>query len=598
MAFPNQFLDELRARIRVSEVVSPKVRLVQRGQEFTGLCPFHNEKTPSFTVNDIKGFFHCFGCGAHGDVISFLMQADGLSFLESVEKLAEIAGLPIPETSSHDKKITKEQADLQQIIEKSCLWYQKHLFDPVGMQAKDYLQKRGFSDDTIKKFRLGFAPSGRGLLRQAMEQHNITSEQLISCGLLKRSEGSGADRDYFFNRVTFPIVDRQDKVIGFGGRLIGDGQPKYLNSPETSFFRKGKVLYNWPQARKASAESGSVIVVEGYTDVISLSQAGILNVVAPLGTALTEEQILLLWRIADEPLLCFDGDNAGLRASFRAAEKALPMLKPGKSLRFINLPEGEDPDSIIHKRTAQGLKLLMDKALPLVDMIWALETNNKRFTTPERRAELESKFNYHVNRINDRNVQYHYRQSLRRKVNSFFQDKINTRKYENSFDRSSTLSQYGPRGDILSLKERQEMVLLSILINHNDLVHGLVEELAEISLSNKDLDKMLREILNVTVDHPDLDSEALQSHLVTNGFERQMLAVLNKKIYKQALFAAPSSSKDLAASALEEIVLSYRFRRLKVDRDVAKEELADEMNEENSNKLLEILREQTGSGGI
>lgn len=315
MAFPPQFLDELRARLPVSEVVGRKVRLVRKGREHSGLCPFHNEKTPSFTVNDEKAFYHCFGCGQHGDVITFVMETEGLSFPEAVERLASQAGLQVPQSSPEERERAKVRNTLYDVVEQVCAWYEDNLRQTGGREALDYLRGRGFTEETIRTFRLGYSPDGRGRLLQAMEAKGIRKDQLVEAGLIKLPEGGGDPRDYFFNRVMFPISDGRGRVIAFGGRILGDGQPKYLNSPETPLFHKGRNLYNFAMAREASRDLGTVIVAEGYTDVIALAQAGLPNAVAPLGTAVTEEQIGLLWRVADEPVLCFDGDTAGERAA-------------------------------------------------------------------------------------------------------------------------------------------------------------------------------------------------------------------------------------------------------------------------------------------
>jgi DNA primase len=601
MAFQPQFLDELRARIAVSEVIAPKVRLTRRGRESIGLCPFHNEKTPSFTVNDDKGFFHCFGCGAHGDIISFTMETEGLNFPEAVEKLAGMAGLAVPRQSPEERERAQDRATLQQVMEQACAWFENQLAQPGGRQARDYLRGRGFSDDTIARFRLGYAPDGRGRLGQALEGRNVTREQLIEAGLVKLPEGSGEPRDYFFNRVIFPITDRRGLVIAFGGRILGDGQPKYLNSPETSLFHKGRVLYNWARAREAVRDSGTVVVVEGYTDVIALAQAGLPHAVAPLGTALTEEQMLALWRMVDEPVLCFDGDNAGQRAAFRAAERALPLLQPGKSLRFVTLPDGEDPDSLVRARARAGFEALLAKARPLVDVIWTLEAGAGKFNTPEQRAALDRRFNQHISQIADRGVQYHYQQQIRERLRTLFRRDTGRR---SGFPGATPEKQrvapanLRPRGDLAALREQQERVLLSIIINHNELVHGMAEELADISLSNTELDRILREILNVAVDQPELDSAGLQRHLISCGYQKPLAAVLNATTYRQALFAAPDASAEDAARALTDIVASHRRHRLAVDRAAAKRELADEMTSENSERLLNIVREQTGTGGL
>lgn len=605
MAFPPQFLDELRARISVSEVIAPKVRLTRRGRESTGLCPFHNEKTPSFTANDDKGFYHCFGCGAHGDIISFVMETEGLSFPEAVEKLAGMAGLAVPRESPQERERAKDRATLQQVLEQACAWYENQLAQPGGRRALDYLHERGFSDETIRRFRLGYAPDGRGRLGQALEARDITRQQLIEGGLVKQPEGGGEPRDYFFNRVMFPITDRRGQVIAFGGRILGEGQPKYLNSPETSLFHKGRVLYNWAQAREDAREAATIIVVEGYTDVIALAQAGLSHAVAPLGTALTEEQMLALWRMVDEPVLCFDGDNAGQRAAFRAAERALPLLQPGKSLRFVTLPAGEDPDSLVRSRSRAGFEALLAKARPLVDVIWALEAGAGRFDTPERRAALESKLNEHVSQIADRGVQYHYQQRIREHLWALFKRKTGQggrsgggQGFGGPAERRTPPANLRPRGDLAALRESQERVLLSIIINHNELVHSVAEEIADISLTNTELDRILREILNVAVDQPDLDSKALQRHLIQSGYQKPLAAVLNAKIYRQALFAAPEASAEEAARALTDIIASYRSHRLDADRTAAKRELADDMTSENTERHLEIVREQTGTGGL
>lgn len=601
MAFPPQFLDEVRARISISEVIAPKVRLTRRGRESTGLCPFHNEKTPSFTANDDKGFYHCFGCGAHGDIISFTMETEGLSFPEAVEKLAGMAGLEVPQQTPVERERAKDRATLQQVMEQACLWFENQLRQPGGRQALDYLHERGFTDDTIGRFRLGYAPDGRGRLRQSLEGRNITRAQVIEAGLVKAPEGGGEPRDYFFNRVMFPIADRRGDVIAFGGRILGEGQPKYLNSPETSLFHKGRVLYNGDWARKEARDAGTVIVVEGYTDVIALAQAGLPHSVAPLGTALTEEQIIALWRMVDEPVLCFDGDNAGQRAAFRAAERALPLLQPGKSLRFVTLPPGEDPDSLVRARGKSGFESLLEKARPLVDIIWALEVGSGRFETPERRAALEHKLNDHVREIADRGVQYHYQQQMRERLWALFGRKGGQRGNSRSggnADRAISPANMQPRGDLAALREQQERVLLSIIINHNELVHGVAEQLSDISLTNSELDRILREILNVAVDKPELDSTAVQRHLIECGYKEPLAAVLNATIYRQAMFAAPDATAEDAGKALGDIIAWHRRHRLAVDRAAAKQDLADEMTSENGERLLEIVREQTGTGGL
>tara|TARA_B110000116_G_scaffold131258_1_gene113916 strand:- start:4585 stop:6390 length:1806 start_codon:yes stop_codon:yes gene_type:complete len=601
MAVPSQFLDELRSRITVSELIATKVKLIRRGREATGLCPFHNEKTPSFTVNDEKGFYHCFGCGAHGDIISFTMQIDGLIFPEAIEKLAGFAGLVVPRETKEDKEETKKVITLQQVMEKACNWFENQLRKPDGDKGLKYLRGRGFSETTISKFRLGFAPDARGKFRQEMLEMGVSLEQLVDCGLAKYNEHSTSHRDYFFNRVIFPISDRRGQVIAFGGRNLGEGQPKYLNSPETKLFSKGHILYNLAEARVSSRDTGTIIVVEGYTDVIALNQSGLQHCVAPLGTALTEEQIFALWKVVDEPLLCFDGDNAGRRAAFRAAQKVLPLLKPGKSLRFVSLPPGEDPDSLLKTRSCEEFEALLAKAQPLVDIIMELELGANSYSTPEQRASLERKLNNHIQHISDRSIQYHYQQRIRKQLRIFFSNADGARsgnKLGNKNNRFLNSNSLGPRGDLTAMRERQERVLISILINHNEMVHGFAEQLADISLGNAELDRVLREILNVAGDQPDLDSRALQDHLSQCGYQEVLLGILNAKIYRQAKFASPEASVEMVSTALVEIIASYRSNSLNSERRAAKKELAEEMTTENSERLLEIVREQSGPGRL
>ena len=343
MAFPPQFLDDIRARIGLADVVGRRVRLVKQGREHAALCPFHNEKTPSFTVSEEKGFFHCFGCGAHGDVIGFVMRADGLSFPEAVERLAADAGLEVPEQTPAEREHAKRQADLYDVMEKACAFFEERLGAHVGEPARDYLRGRSLDTDTIARFRLGYAPDTKTALRGALMSDTLPETMLIEAGLLIRPD-NGTPYDRFRGRVIFPITDRRGRVIAFGARILGEGTPKYLNSPDTPLFNKGRVLYGMATARRAAHDKGRVIVTEGYMDVIALAKAGFVESVAPLGTALTESQLHELWRMAPEPLLCFDGDNAGQRAAWRAAERALPLLEPGRSLRFVMLPRGEDPD--------------------------------------------------------------------------------------------------------------------------------------------------------------------------------------------------------------------------------------------------------------
>src|SRR5437016_12128096 len=377
MAFPPGFLDELRSRIPLGDLVGRRVRLTRRGREQAGLCPFHNEKTPSFYVVEDKGFFHCFGCGAHGDAIGFLMRADNLDFIEAVERLAGEAGSAVPQQTPQDRERAQRQKTLLEALAAAADFYESQLWSPSGARAREYLTARGLDEETIRRFRLGWAPDDRQALRRALGGE-FPEALLHEAGLLRRPEGGGEAYDYFRSRVLFPIGDRAGRVIAFGGRTLGDDQPKYLNSPDTPVFGKGRVLYAWAAARANLARdpgesAPSVIVVEGYMDVIALHRAGCGSAVAPLGTALTEMQLHELWRLSPEPVLCFDGDTAGQRAALRALHRALPLLQPGRSLCFATLPPGEDPDSLIRAGGAPAFAEILGAARPLSDMLWQAE---------------------------------------------------------------------------------------------------------------------------------------------------------------------------------------------------------------------------------
>ena len=404
MAYPNEFLDEIRARTSLESVISRKVKLTRRGRELLGLCPFHNEKTPSFTVVEEKGFYHCFGCGAHGDVIRFVMDQEGLHFHEAIEKLAAGAGLPLPKFSAEDLEAEKKRTSLYDVMARASDWFIAQLNTDQGKAARNYLKQRGLSQDIIQRFSLGFAPARKTALKEALQARNIKHQELIACGLLIEPEDKSDTFDRFRNRLMFPILDARGRTIAFGGRALDDAPAKYLNSPETALFHKGKILYNHAGARKAAVEAGEVIVVEGYMDVIALAQAGFENTVAPLGTALTEDQLYLLWRLAPEPVLCFDGDPAGMKAAVRAMERALPLLGAGRSLKFILLPEGDDPDTLVRREGAQSFRVLTDKALPLADLLWQTLTKREAFETPEQRAGMDRKVFTMLNEITDEKV--------------------------------------------------------------------------------------------------------------------------------------------------------------------------------------------------
>src|SRR5262245_3140484 len=375
MRFPPALLDEIRARLPVSQVVARKVALKRAGREFKGLSPFKTEKTPSFTVNDQKGFYHCFASGEHGDVFTFLMKTEGLSFPEAVERLAQEAGVPMPQSGPRDTEAEDRRGRLYELIAASAAFFEKQLEGPQGREARLYLAKRGLGPEAIARFRMGYAPNSRSALKEHLASAGFTAVDMVASGMLIAGEDIPVSYDRFRHRVMFPIADLRGRAIAFGGRALDPDTPaKYLNSPETPLFHKSAVLFNAHNARGPSHDRGRIIVVEGYMDVIALALSGFPETVAPLGTALTEDQIRLLWRMAPEPILCFDGDAAGRRAAFRAVETVLPHLRPGHSLQFAFLPNGLDPDDLVRQHGPEAMRdILENRTRALFDVLMERE---------------------------------------------------------------------------------------------------------------------------------------------------------------------------------------------------------------------------------
>ena len=407
-----QWLDELRARVTLSGVIGRTTRLQKAGHEFKACCPFHNEKSPSFTVNDAKGFYHCFGCGAHGDVIRWMTDQRGLAFMDAVKELAAEAGMEVPAPDPRAAKQAEQRDTLHDVTKAAQDWFVQQLAGPEGGKARAYLATRGFDPHTVERFGFGYAPEGRQALKGALGQFG--EDKLIEAGLrIAVEEREPYDR--FRGRLMLPIEDARGRVIGFGGRILDKAKtdaPKYLNSPDTPLFDKGRTLYNLHRAGPASRQSGRMIVVEGYMDVIALAAAGFGEAVAPLGTALTEHQLGLLWRMVETPILCFDGDAAGQRAAMRAISRALPLLKPAHSLRIVRLPAGLDPDDLIRQQGAGAMETLLAQAGPLIDMLWEHERDALPLATPEDKAGLKARLLAHVETIGDQDIRALYRREL------------------------------------------------------------------------------------------------------------------------------------------------------------------------------------------
>ena len=425
MRFPEEFLNELKSRVRLSDVVGKKVQLKKRGKDWVGLSPFSSEKTPSFYVHDDRGFYKCFSTQKSGDAITFLTETERLTFSEAVEKLARDYGLELPTQSAAEQQQYKRRTTLIEWVEKACAFFEDQLRKPAGAEARDYLQKRGFGPDAWTRHRMGFAPDGWRMLLDLLTKDGATVEELIEAGLVVQPD-EGADGksrqpwDRFRNRVIFPITDHSERVIAFGARTLDpDGKPKYLNSSDSPLFHKGRTLYRYMAAREELAKikdgpaSRGLIVTEGYVDAIALAEAGIGSAVAPLGTALTEEQLDLLWRAGPEPILCFDGDAAGIRAAWRACDRALPLIEPGKTLFFVLLPDGMDPDDVVRVRGAAAMQEMLGGARPLVDLLWSRELEAEPLDTPERKAGFEARLMGAVAQIKHPGVKKAYERELR-----------------------------------------------------------------------------------------------------------------------------------------------------------------------------------------
>ena len=421
MADLQKFIEELRAKVSIVDVVGTKVKLVRRGREYQACCPFHNEKTPSFTVNEAKGFYHCFGCGAHGDIIKFEMEANGLPFIDALKKLADKAGIEMPKLSHEDHAQAEERKTLYEIMEMAVQYFERCLRLPEGRHGLEYFYGRGFGDDIIAKFRLGYAPANNGL-KAWLGSKGVSEHEMMELGLAAMSsrEREGGENarvfDFFRDRVIIPIFDKANRPIAFGGRVMNDGQPKYLNSPETPIFNKRHVLYNLNNARDKAFEARRIIVCEGYMDVIALSKYGFEYAVAPLGTALTEEQIAEAWKVCPEPTLCFDGDGAGIKAAIRSVDRALPILKPGYSLQYVFLPDKQDPDEFLKDKGHDAFAEYMEKTTPLVDLLWKKNTDNALMNTPEQKALVEKNIMDEVAKIGNEQVRGYYQQAMRQRV--------------------------------------------------------------------------------------------------------------------------------------------------------------------------------------
>lgn len=598
MAIPPGFLDELRNRISVSEIVGKRVKLIKKGREHSGLCPFHNEKSPSFTVNDDKGFYHCFGCGAHGSALDFLMNTEGLNFPEAVERLAVQAGMEVPQDTPEQRERVERRNTLYDVMEAACAYYEKMLRMPEGRIGLSYFRERGLSEETIKHFRLGYSPNVPGGLKAALTRQGIEESLMIEAGLLIQPDDPNRKAyERFRERVMFPITDRRGKVIAFGGRILGDGKPKYLNSPDTPLFHKGTILYGLAQAREEAYKKNKIIVTEGYMDVIALAQGGFPNAVAPLGTALTEEQIQLLWKMSKTPLLCFDGDAAGQRAALRGAERALPHLKAGYSLHFVHLPAGEDPDSLIQNEGRAAMQSVLDSAIPLSELLWRTCIEGINLETAEDRAVLDDNLKKHAFQIQDESVRNHFISALKDRMWKEIRAKKDTTSFQKRRDWKNVeknhhthLEAKSSLNTKIDAQKWRESLLIAAVILHPHVMDEVGERLGLLIFQSDSLDKLRQEVLKTVDGDLGLDSRMLQSLLRKNGFSEPLDDLLGK-------FHAPNGGRFIGHETflhpdrpIEDVLRGWEdaYRLYMQERDLAAEfkELKRRLKEEMSPQVL------------
>jgi len=610
--FTPAFLDELRERLSLSEIIGKRVRLTRAGREFKGCCPFHNEKTASFYVNDDKKFFHCFGCGAHGDVIGFTMRHDGLSFPDAIETLAAQAGLPVPKDTQQERQQFDKNKRLLDLLERTTVFFEEQLRTPSGRQGYSYLEGRGLSDEAMRRFRLGFAPQDAQALIRALQGAGFTLPEMLEVGLVKKAEDRPDAYSFFRGRVMFPVADRRGRTVAFGGRVMGDGEPKYLNSPDHVLFHKGHLLYGLSRARAALVQGQPLVVVEGYMDVIALAEAGFIGAVAPLGTAMTEEQLALLWKMLPPleardpqidycPILCFDGDGAGQRAAARAVSRALPLLSDAHTVRIATLPANEDPDSLLRSSGRGAMQAILDQAKPMVDVIWELTLAGRRLATPEDRAAASRALREKIALIRDEPLRRLYQDEIEKRLATLFGWKEKT-----NHPVKNNRPPFGKeRGPVRSVVTRQptnglrirEKILLALMVNYPSLFDEFGDELGQIAFTDPSLEALRQQIVTLcsSDSQESLDAGALYRQLSVGvaGQAGQSVVdkVLSEATYMHAGFARPSREVRQARQGWKSIWNNYLQEQLQADLHAASKLWRDDPSDANLSRLM-ALRQQ------
>jgi DNA primase len=637
MRFSPSLLDEIRARLPVSQVVGRKVALKKKGREYAGLSPFKAEKTASFFVNDQKGFYHCFATGEHGDIFTFVMKTEGLDFPEAVERLAGEAGVPIPAQTERSIEQEDQRDRLYRLLEAAAKFFEDCLKGGLGGEARRYIiDKRGLQRETIANFRMGFAPNSRSAIKEHLKAQGFSIGDMVASGMLIGGDDIPEPYDRFRNRVMFPIQDPKGRVIAFGGRAMDKDAPaKYLNSPETPLFHKGGVLFNAARARPLAHDRNRMIAVEGYMDVVALTEGGFGEAVAPLGTALTEDQVKLMWRVVPEPVLCFDGDGAGKKAAFRAVDTVLPHLKPGMSVAFAFLPDGLDPDDLIRQQGASAMEDVLAKTRPLIDMLWDRETHAAPTATPEQKASLETRLKALAASIADPIVRSHYDRELRDRLYQFGRQNREMGREKRTYPPTSQNGQKGTSyarpvsvpdwkaqerarlqgrpvrswpppqpglavqvsagAELSSLSHAvpaREALILKTVLNHPHLIDEDSEALAALVFTSTALSALRDEILAIHARTISLDTATLHTQLTKSGVAKVVDLVARTMTHASDRFAEQSATATEVTAAWHHILaLQQREGNLTLDLKAATDVWDREGSEEAWVRLHDIKRE-------
>ena len=605
MKFPPELLDEIKARLPASQVIGQRVKLKKQGREWRGLSPFNAEKTPSFYVNDSKQFFHDFSSGKSGDIFTFLIETEGLSFPEAVERLANEAGVELPREDAESRARARVRSTLHDVLAYAAELYARNLNEPMGARARGYLADRRIDAPVQRAFGLGFAAAEKFALREALAAKGVDVGQMIDAGLLIHGDDIAVPYDRFQNRVMFPIHDRAGKVVAFGGRAMEAGaKAKYLNSPETELFHKGGLLFNHHRARKAAHDKGEVIAVEGYVDVIAMTQAGFPHTVAPLGTALTAEQCGLLWTMGETPTLCFDGDNAGRKAAFRAIETALPLIGPGKSFRFALLPEGQDPDDLAKSGGAEAIAAVLEGAKPFSEMLFLRETEEQVFDTPERRAGLERRLRELTGAIVDETLRWHYAQDMAERLRALFGGapaRAPFRENRPRFNRAAGRFDTGPRTGVANSPMPQvrqterrhdpqrEIFILAALMNHPRLIDAWADEISALEFSSFPLASFRSRLLDVAMAaEPEPASLAAALAAAGLGEEAQRILALGRRMPSGWCIADAAPASDVETVLRQSMALQRKSGALHRELKSAALALETDPSERNLARLTDI----------